>query len=704
MFAAFGNFVTKRRWYILVFWILAAVAVVSFSPKLSDVTSNDQASFLPSSYESVRAQEIAKESFPETEGQAALIVFKNSSGTTLSDADQQNIFKTVLGLNAAKIPKVKTVFTAPQMLSENQKLQLAQAQLTGLPQDEALLDSVAKLRDELAKQIKGTGLKVAVTGNAAIALDTRDSSGNAEKIVGIVTLLLILILPTIIFRSPFAAFLPLVSVGIIYTMATSLLALCATIFDFQVSGQLTSLLIVILFGIGTDYILFLLFRYRERLRSGDHTRGAVSFALSRAGEPIVSAALVVGVAFAALFVASLGFFSSLAPGLVISVVLMLLASTTLVPALLAIVGEKIFWPSKKWQTEQTGSLAGKLGGLVSRRPGRTAIVILVVLLALASGIFHYRASFDLASQLPPNAESTTAFKELSNAYPAGTTSPTRIYVRSEQRLNRASLAKLQIAVKSATGVAAVTPAQVSANGRAALISAVLADEPSSATAIANIAGPIRTAAHGTGLNAEIVVGGETAIYADLQHATNRDMRTIVLLAGALIFVILAILLRSLIAPIYLLLAVGLGVVATLGATTYLFVVFGGSLGLVFMLPILLYVFVVAVGTDYNILMITRLREEMQVEQRDPKLAAQKAIEHTTSTLISAGVILAGTFASLLFAGLGLLTQMGFSVSLGIALGAFLISLLLIPALSTLLGKRIWWPSRSGKNQPPSDTI
>jgi RND superfamily putative drug exporter len=208
----------------------------------------------------------------------------------------------------------------------------------------------------------------------------------------------------------------------------------------------------------------------------------------------------------------------------------------------------------------------------------------------------------------------------------------------------------------------------------------------------DVSGPIRDAAHSTGLKAQIAVGGETASYADLNAATNRDIRTIVPIAAVIIFVILAFLLRSLIAPIYLLLSVGLGVLATLGATSYLFVGIGDSAGLIFMLPILLYLFVVAVGTDYNILMITRLREEIHVEGNHPKAAAKRAIEHTTSTLISAGIILAGTFASLMLAGLSLLTQMGFSVSFGIALGAFLISLILIPAISTLLGRWVWWPS------------
>lgn len=706
MFKKFADFITRKRWYVITVWLIAAIAIVGFSPKLADVTSDDQASFLPNTYESAQAQQIAKQSFPQAEGQSVIILFKRDDGQPISAQDQQKIQTIVASVKAARINKLSSIITAPQLLSANKKIQLANATLNGQPQDQTLLDTVKDLRSKLASETKGTDIHYAVTGSTAISLDTKDSSGNASKIVGIVTILLILALPTIVFRSPFAGLLSLFSVGIVFTMSSSILALLAKTFNFNVSGQLTSLLIVVLFGIGTDYILFILFRYRERLRSGDHTRGAVSFAVTRAGEAIFSAALVVAAAFAAMFVASLGFFSSLAPGLVVSVLLMLVAAMTLVPALLSIIGEKIFWPSKKWQTEQTGSLAGKLGSVVSRHPLQVSLVVIVLLVGLATGLTKYKASFDLISQLPSNTESSQAFKELTNAFPAGTASPTTVYVKSDEKLTQAEITKLVTALSKAHGVANILPvqtaattrfsqsqlAQLSPDGKAAQISLILKEDPNSSQAMDDVSGPIRAAAHSTGLKAEIAVGGETASYADLQAATNRDIKTIVPVAAIIIFVILAFLLRSLIAPIYLLLSVGFGVVATLGATSYLFIGIGSSPGLIFMLPILLYLFVVAVGTDYNILMITRLREEIYVEANDPKTAAKRAIEHTTSTLISAGVILAGTFASLMLAGLSLLTQMGFSVSFGIALGAFIISLLLIPALSTLLDKWVWWPS------------
>lgn len=716
MFQKLGKFITKNRWYVIGAWVIVGALVVTLSPSLSSVTSNDQASFLPDKYESAQAQKIAKQAFPSNQGEPAIILIKRHDGGKLTAANQRQIMQITKQVNAAQIQHVGTAATSPQMLSKDHKIQLVMANITGDPQAQSTLDSVANLRDKLGQATSNTGLTYAVTGGTAISLDMQDSSIKTEKIVGAVTVLLILLLPALVFRSPFAGLLSLLSVGVVYTMSTSLLALTAKIFGFDVSGQLTSLLIVVLFGIGTDYILFLLFRYRERLRSGDHTRGAVSFALERASKAIFSAALVVAAAFAAMFTASLGFFSSLAPGLVICVLLMLIAALTLVPALLAVVGDKIFWPSKRWQRPQKAvTFSGRLGSLVANHPGKVTIVVLVVLAIFLTGLTQYKTTFDLISQLPSNTESAQAYKEMAGAFPAGQASPVYVYVKSDTPLTQQQLLPLVKTLSAADGVKTVVPvqtqtaqmektayiqppqmAQLSANHKVAMITLLLADDPNSNAAVDAVSGPIRTAAHSTKLNAEVVVGGQTATFADLQAATNRDMATIAPVAAIIIFVILAILVRSLIAPIYLLLSVGLGVFATLGATSFLFVGLGNNVGLIFMMPILLYLFVVAVGTDYNILMITRLREEIATEGNEHRRATQLAVEHTAPTLASAGIILAGTFASLMLAGLSLLTEMGFSVTFGIALGAFVISMFLIPAVSTLLGRYVWWPGHARK--------
>lgn len=693
MLQKLGTFITKWRWIVIAVWVVAAGLIINLSPKLSDVSSTDQSSFLPSHYESVEAQKISEKYFSTSRGATGMVIFKREDSKKLTANDQDKVIQTMHTINNANLPEVTAASSDRTQVSSNGLMQLGVVQFGGSAQDEKTIDAVKDLRSKLQDELNGSSLKAGVTGDVAIQLDTQDSAKNAEKIVSIVTILLILILPGFIFRSPVAAILPVLAVSLVYSISSSLLALAAQTFDFKVDGQLTTLLIVVLFGIGTDYILFLLFRYRERLRSGDHSRGAVSFALARAGEPILSAALVVTAAFAALFAASLGFFSSLAPGLVISVVVMLLAALTLVPALVAIVGDKVFWPSKKWQHEPTeGTIAKKVGRFVSRKPGRVTVVLTIALLILAGFITQYKSTFDTVSQLPSKAESTQAYKDLTKSFAAGVASPTYVYIESDKALAPKDLSKLRSTLQKTDGVSAVQPPVFSKDSKAARLAVILKANPTSDKAMDLVKGPIRTAAHNTGLSANIAVGGETATYVDLQAAVNRDLRVVFPIAAVLILVILALLLRSLVAPLYLLGTVGLGFVATLGACVLGFLTFGGNSGLIFIFPIFLYVFVVAVGTDYNILMITRLREEVRLEGNKPAIAAERAIEHSSATLASAGLILAGTFISLAFTGLSMLTEIGVGVAIGIGFGAFIVSMLLIPAISTLLGYKIWWPS------------
>jgi putative drug exporter of the RND superfamily len=216
-----------------------------------------------------------------------------------------------------------------------------------------------------------------------------------------------------------------------------------------------------------------------------------------------------------------------------------------------------------------------------------------------------------------------------------------------------------------------------------------------------VEGPVREAARAAAPpDTEVLVGGVTSALADLREANNRDLSVVFPVAGLLVALVLAFLLRSVVAPVYLMLAVVLGFLASLGATVLGYQVPTGAPGLAFAIPIVTYLFVTAIGTDYNILMISRLREEV-VDGADPRRAAAMAVEHTGPSVAAAGLILAGAFASLLLAGVGQLTQIGFAVSIGIVLAAFVMALLLVPALSALLGTRVWWP---GHTVPPDGGI
>lgn len=697
-----GNFITKNRWWVIAVWVVVAIIITAFSPKLSSVTSTDQTSFLPNKYQSVQAQKIADKVFPESKDDVEILLVQRQDGGKLTDADQTTIQTLATNLQAAHIQKVVAVQTSVQSQSKDGTAQLVQivvsTQSTGGTADVTLTKAI---RSEVKKLVATSDLKTGLTGQIAESADSSSSFTTATKVVTIATFLLVIILPGIIFRSPVAAFAPVIAVSLVYTLASSLIALAAKTFGFKISNQLSILYTVVLFGIGTDYILFLLFRYREKLRSGARGREVVAFALSRAGEAILSAALVVAAAFAALGFSDFGLFKNLAPGLVICVLTMLVAVLTLIPAVISIIGPKIFWPSKAWQKPPKGTISKKIGGLIGRSPGWVATGALVILLALAFGYTQLKTSYDFSSQQPQKTESAEAFNTVSKLFSAGAISPTDIYFTSNTPFTAAqtSLASQKVAAIPKTTLAP-GPVVLSKNKEAMQLTAYISGDADSNATLSFMNSTFRpdVAEAASALSAKGYVNGETAAFADVRSAVNRDLAVILPAAAIIIFIILAFLLRSALAPLYLLVAVALGFTATLGATTYLFQDIGGNSGLIFFIPIMVYIFVVAIGTDYNILVMTRLREEIRHGLK-PREASDLTIEHSGATVASAGLILAGTFGSLALAGISLLAQLGFAVAFGIVLSAFIISTLLVPSVAALLGYKVWWPGHKPARDP-----
>jgi RND superfamily putative drug exporter len=704
MMRALGQFIVKRRWWVVSAWVVIAILVVALSPSISSIESNNQSSFLPSKYESVQAEKIAAKVSSNSQAATDIIVFENNTHTALSAHDQELIRGAVNALSAKHISRVASIATSTHQLAPNKKVQLATVTYQGQGTDTPTIDAVKNVRSAVNHQLAGTDLHAGVTGSEAISYDTQASANKALAIVGIGTILLVLILPAFIFKSPLAGLLPVFAVGIVYSIATALISDAGHLFKFSLSQQLSILFTVVLFGIGTDYILFLLFRYRERLRTGDHTRAAVAFALGRAGEAILSAALVVLSSFAALFFADFGIFRSLAPGLVISVVVMMLAALTFVPALVAIIGPKVFWPSKAWMIKsEKPTYSKRIGGLIARRPGSVTFAVVAVLAILGFAALNFKADFSSFSQPPKGTPSAAAYNDLTAAFPAGTLNPTQVYISSTTPMTIAQLQPLHAKLAKTSGVSSVLPTQLTGNKKIAVISLILKNDPYSSASINNVKGPIRTVAHSFDSSSRSVyVGGATSAIADVQTVTDRDLRVIFPIAGAFIFIILAILLRSLVAPLFLLFCVSLGYIATLGTATFIFETLGHSAGLISFIPLFMYIFVVAIGTDYNILTITRLREEIG-EGHKPRIAADLTVEHSSATVASAGFILAATFGSLTLGGISFLTQMGTSIALGVALAAFVIAPFLIPSLSALLGYAIWWPGHRPSSHPPRPT-
>jgi RND superfamily putative drug exporter len=695
MFDRLARFVVARRSWVIAAWLLAALVIVPLSPKLGDVTNSDESSFLPGSYESAQAAELGRTAFPEQSGATALIVFTRKDGKALTAADQGVAATISREIASAGIDRVQGVQTGAEQVSPDEKVLLARVSFQGTSGEQAVLDAAESVREKTAQSLQSSSLQAGLTGDAAIKLDDRDAHGTAEKTVGIATISIILVLLLVMFRSPVAALLPILSIALVFLTASSLIALVAQSLGFDVSPDLPPLLTVVLFGIGTDYILFTLFRYRERLRGGEKGPEALTHAVGRVGEVITFAAAVVIVAFSALGLSALGSLQTMAPGLVVGVALMWLAGVTLIPAVLSLLGPRVFWPSRRWQNQPRTAVYRRIGGMIAARPGRVGMVSGGLLVAMAIGAIFYTANYDGIDQLPSDSQSRTSYEIMRASFPAGSITPTQIYVTGDKPLDRSKLATLTSEQRRPQAVASVKPAVYSADGRTARIDVVLKDNPYSNNALDAVEGPIRQAAHASGAGDHVLVGGQTATSADIRTATNRDFSIVFPVAALAIGLLLAWLLRSLVAPLYLLGAVMLGFLATLGVTVAAFQGLAGEPGLKSTLPILVYLFVVAVGTDYSILMTARLREE-SLEGRPPREATALGVEHAGPAIAAAGIILAGTFTSLLLTGIASLMQIGFAVSSGILIASLVMATLLVPSLTALLGRRAWWPGhRSG---------
>jgi RND superfamily putative drug exporter len=708
-FGGLGRAVVRHPWLTILAWVVAAVAVIATSPGLP--TTTNESSFLPKSYESIRAANLQDKAFPQAghvTASAAIIVFSRADGGKLTPADSAKVRSVASSLGARHIHNIVGVTAGPP--SPNREVQTA---LVAMPSNvvngssTAAGDAIKVLRADIKPLVAGTGLHEGVTGSAAQQLDSQQSSQRAEQIVLLATLVLILLLLLVIFRSPIIAVLPLIVIALVSQVATGLISDVNKALDLNTDSSISTILIVVLFGIGTDYILFLMFRYRERLRAGEDPKQAMVSAVTRVGEVIASAAGVVIAAFLALLLSTLSVLRSIGPALAIAVAVTLIAGLTLVPAVVSLLGPRVFWPSKAWRREPAAARFAAIGRSLGRRPATYAIVSGLVLAVLAIGAFSYKPTFDLSSAgIPSTAESQTALKTLEKGLPPGATDPTVVLLHqpSGGALPASDVAAFGAKLKTLPGVGAVAPPKLSADHATAAYNVTLSYNPQSTVAVDVLKNQLRPAVHAAApAGTSALTGGTTAVFADIQKAVNHDYAVVFPTAAVIILLILGLLLRSVVAPWYLLASVVLGFGATLGASVLVFQGLGGQTGLVFLLPVYMYLFVVALGTDYNILMIARLREQAK-EGMPPRQAASVAFRHAAPTIAAAGLILAGTFASLTLAGNTILAQLGFAVACGITLAAFVMAMFFSPSLTALIGRRAWWPGHAAEPQAPAGQL
>jgi RND superfamily putative drug exporter len=692
VFRVLGVVVTRHPWRVVGSWMLAFVVLVSVAPGLK--TSGDQASFLPSKYESVRAQHVAERAFPGHAGTSGILVVRRADGLRMSPGDRRGVSALADELRRGRSSVVSGVTAPAGAVSHDGRTALIAVAFTKSAADKHVGDAVKALRRDARAAAARSHLTARMTGPAAQVVDIEKAGKDADGIVLLATGLLIFVLLTAIFRSVVTAFLPLLTIVVVSGVAMALIGIASKVFGLQADSSIASLLTVVLFGIGTDYIVFLLFRMRERLRAGDEPREAVRFAVRRVGATIASSAAVVMIAFLALLASELSSNRALAPSLVVAVAVMLLSAVTLVPAVLTLAGPRIFWPSRHWRDGRESRLAAAAARRIALRPGAVAATVVVVLLAMGAGILGFNANYDTSTNLPGNAESLRAQRDLAAAFPQLSANPTTVYVVAPH--DAAAPARLAARLRRVPGVEGVSAPVAGRDRTVRLDVSLAAASATSNAALDLVKDHVRPVVHASAAGRDVVVGGTTAAFVDGRHAINRDYGVVLPLAAVIIMLIIAVLLRSLVAPVVLLAAVGLGFLATMGVTVGVFQGLAGKAGVAFSLPLTIYAFVVAIGTDYNILVAARLREE---DTECSASSVERAVRASLPTITAAGIILAGTFASLMLTPGDSQKQLGFAVSAGILISAFLMAGTLVPSLARWLGRRLWWPGRLAASGP-----
>jgi putative drug exporter of the RND superfamily len=684
----------RGRWVTLGVWVLLGIAGLIGRTHIGEVTAAGQSSYLPANAGSTRVVGVLQRDFKGGDDVPVLVVFERNGG--LTGADLNAIGRLGEGLDRLGLAGATPVFApfsgqARQPLGEVARIARGvgpvsrdgEAALVALAIDssdrDAVVGGVGKIRSYLAAH-RYPGLRSYVTGPGGIAADLERIAEDAGKTLLIATLGLVLLLLLLVYRAPFLALLPLLTVGIAYLIAIGATYLLIESGLITVNVEGTFLLLVLIFGAGTDYSLLLIHRYREELDRGVEPDAALPAALVESVRPIAASAGTVIAAMLVLLLADLESTRWLGPILAIGIAVMLAAALTLLPAVLSLLGRRAFWPGRGAEPGEGRGRWTRVASFVRRRPRAIVVAVFAALLVLALGnlVDHGTIGFGEGETHP--TESSRGTEALDEHFPPGIGSPlTAVVDLSQAEAAVKGLEKLP-SVKLAVPI---PPSSVSAEAAVAI---VLRGNPYSGEAAERVKG-IRDELQEVAPSA--LVGGIPAENYDVEQANARDTRLIVPLVLLVVSLILVLVLRALAAPGYMIVTVVASFAATLGIATFLFADLLGSSGLAFNLVLLSFIFLVALGVDYNIFLMTRAREEAaRLGTRDGVLAA---LENTGGVVTGAGLILAGTFATLTLLPLEELVQIGATVAIGVLLDTFIVRALLIPAITYLCGERAWWP-------------
>ena len=695
---------------VVISWFIITGFFGPLFGKLTSVQENNNSSFLPKGAEATQAADLI-EGFSDREGFAfpTLILFEGKvtpENLAAINAHMAGVGSLTIGDTDKKISD----YIAPDQAisvfpSEDGKAILANVPLDGnaiselLPNDEPVLPAIVEaLREDVKPLADANGVSHYVTGPAGLLGDLFGAFGGIDSTLLLTTLAVVAVILIVVYRSPVLWIIPLLSALFALSTAGGIVYLLAKADIIDVDGQSQGILSVLVIGAATDYALLLIARYREELHHHENRFDAMRAAYKGVWEPILASGSTVAIALMVLLFSQLTNTAGLGPIGAIGIVVSMITILTLLPALLLLFGRWIFWPRVPKNDGDDHVLEGmwsKVGAGIGRNPRKAWVISGTVLLLFAFASTTLKADgIGTVDTFTGKPESVVGQKLLLKHFPGGEGDPTQVVVSADK------IEAVTTALTGAPGVSSITPAldglpipgqpvpEVKIVDNKAILNVTLDAAPDSVEA-GNDIPELRRLAKASDSTA--LVGGTSAVYYDVRQANNRDNRVIIPIILLVITLILGVLLRSILSAIVLLGTVVLSYFATLGVSALVFNHVFGFAGGDNSFPLFAFIFLVALGIDYNIFLMSRVREESQ--KIGTRAGVIKGLTVTGSVITSAGIVLAATFAVLGLLPLVPLAQLGFAVAFGVLLDTIIVRSILVPALVHEIGPKIWWPSK-----------
>lgn len=700
----------------LAVWMIAIIALSMLAPSAKEYEVNSTEGSVKEDTPSEVAEKLLHEQFPSDDGLTALIVFHKETGLTKNDIKEIESFSKWLQSNdkPVEISNALPFHDFPneiqaQMFSEDKSTLLFNLSLQdNVEPGES--HEVLKLLEKKWSTIGSNDIQFEITGPAGIAADTISLFKNADIVLMLATVGLIFVLLIFIYRSPLLAITPLIIAGIVYGVVDRVLGILGKYDVFSIEGQATSIMLVLLFAVVTDYSLFIFSRYREELQKYESKYGAMNEAIYHVSEPIFFSGGTVVLAMISLFVTVFKPYNYFAPVFTVAVIFILLAGLTLIPALFALLGRKAFWPlipKVNTKNKQKGKLWNWISKVVVKRPTMVSYILIVVLLVGAINVLPINFSFNLLKSFPEDISSRVGFELLEENYPAGELAPVTVLIKSNGEMEQndeflTNMQGIQKDIAKHSGVSSVKSIIteemingeeelphnfVAESNEAIKFQFVLSMNPYDHKAIDTLH-DIRNEADKLLVNngfeknkMEMHFAGQTASQLDVKQMNKQDMIVLFTLVVVLLTIVLGFQTRSILLPTLMMGTILLSYVATLGFSWIIFHNILGYEAISYRIPLYTFIFMVALGIDYNIMLVSRIKEF--AKEYDWKEAVQKGVALTGGVISSAGLILAATFSVLITQPLQELFLFGSIMALGILLDTFIIRGFFLPAILLL---------------------